>query len=67
MLTSLLLAPPPSDGAELIADPGRLPDSEPEILMILRHHRILFNVHVPVTVVDGVGLIGGAPGGRHWA
>ena len=29
-LTSLLLAPPPSDGAELIADPGLLPDSEPE-------------------------------------
>ena len=22
---------------------------------------------VPATVVDGVGLIGGAPGGRHWA
>ena len=65
MLTSLLLAPPPSDGAELIADPGRLPDSEPEILVDPKASQNI--VHVPVTVVDGVGLIGGAPGGRHWA
>ena len=35
-LTSLLRAPPPSDGAELMADPGRLPDSEPEILLVQR-------------------------------
>ena len=35
-LTSLLRAPPPSDGAELMADPGRLPDSEPEICLVQR-------------------------------
>ena len=39
LLTSLLLAPPPSDGAELMADPGRLPDSEPEIFLIQRQLR----------------------------
>ena len=65
MLTSLLLAPPPSDGAELMADPGRLPDSEPEILVDSEASQNI--VQVPMTVVDGVGLIGGAPGGRHWA
>ena len=30
-ITSLLRAPPPSDGTELMAEPGRLPDSDPRV------------------------------------